>query len=180
MNKLTRPLIITIALLMATAAGASDSMYDSQSYLYASNYLYAGQNAYAGASNVRTPVDNGERGLLEQVSLSFGTIFSSRHFKDEDYNETHNGIYLNINNWTLGTYENSGYATSNFITYNANLYQRKAFAVNLVTGVADGYEGWEYARNGYAPIVGVSAQWMSLKTIVSPEFVAFGVEVPLN
>ena len=49
-----------------------------------------------------------------------------------------------------------------------------------MTGVADGYEDWDYAQNGYLPILGVSAKWMNLKAMLSPDLVAFGVEVPLN
>jgi hypothetical protein len=62
----------------------------------------------------------------------------------------------------VGTYENSGNVQSDFVTYNPNLYRRKSLEVNLVTGVADGYEGWDYAQNGYLPILGVSAKWINL------------------
>ena len=87
---------------------------------------------------------------------------------------------MSVEGWSVGTYENSGNVQSVFVTYNPNLYRGKSLEVNLVAGVADGYEGWEYAQNGYLPILGVSAKWMNLKAMLSPDVVAFGVELPLN
>ena len=49
-----------------------------------------------------------------------------------------------------------------------------------MTGVADGYEGWDYAQNDYLPILGDSAKWMNLKAMLSPNLVAFGLELALN
>jgi len=121
-----------------------------------------------------------EKGLLETTKISLGTIYKSHHFKNDAYNETHYGIYLNVEGWSLGTYRNSGDVQSNFVTYNPNLYRGSSLEVNLVAGAANGYEGWDYAQNGYLPILGVSAKWMGLKAMVSPEVVAFGVELPLN
>lgn len=121
-----------------------------------------------------------KKGLLETTKITLGTIYKSHHFNGDDYNETHNGIYVNVEGWSLGTYENSGNVQSVFVTYNPNLYRGNAVEVNLVTGVADGYEGSEYAQNGYLPILGVSAKWMNIKAMLSPELVAFGFELPLN
>ncbi len=80
----------------------------------------------------------------------------------------------------MGTFENSAKVQSTFVTYNPNMYRSKQLEVNLVVGVADGYEGWEYAQNDYLPIMGVSAQWMYLKAILNPELMALGIELPLN
>ena len=123
---------------------------------------------------------NKKMGLLETTKISLGTIYKSHHFNDDGYNETHNGIYLSVEGWSVGTYENSGNVDSVFVTYNPTLYRGNSVEVNLVTGVADGYEGWDYAKNGYLPILGVSARWLNLKAMLSPDLVAFGVELPLN
>ena len=129
------------------------------------------------------PVKDEKTGLLETTKIYLGTIYKSHHFTEEedyDYNETHNGIYVSVEGWSVGTYENSGNVQSTFITYNPNLYRGYSVEVNLVAGVADGYEGCDYTRDGYLPIVGVSAKWMNMKTMLSPSLVAFGLELPLN
>ena len=121
-----------------------------------------------------------KKGLLETTKITLGTIYKSHHFNSDDYNETHNGIYMSVEGWSLGTYENSSNAQSVFVTYNPNIYRGNSLEVNLVTGVVDGYEDWRYAQNGYLPVLGVSARWMNLKAMLSPNVVAFGVELPLN
>ena len=122
-------------------------------------------------------------GVLQQTELAIGTILKSYHFSKYDYydyNETHNGIYLNVNRWSAGTYMNSSNIQSVFVSYNPNLYSNESFKINMVAGVANGYEGWEYAQGDYVPVLGFSAQWKSLKTVLLPDGVAFGVELPLN
>ena len=126
-----------------------------------------------------------ERGFLEENTLAIGAIVKSHHFdKDKydyhDYNEYHNGVYLSINRWSTGTYINSADERSVFVTYNPELYQDRSFMVKLVTGLANGYEGWENAQGDYLVILGVSAQWTFLKTVLSYDSVIFGMEVPLN
>ncbi len=120
---------------------------------------------------------------LEETNISIGTIIKSHHFNKVDYydyNESHNGVYINVNKWSAGTYTNSSDDQSIFITYNSNLYRKKPFVVNLVAGVASGYSDWEYALGDYLPILGVSAQWSYLKTMLSYDAVSFGIEFPLN
>jgi len=73
----------------------------------------------------------------------------------------HDGVYININKWSAGTYKNSADVQSMFVTYNPNLYRNESFKINLVVGVANGYEGWEYAQGDYLPILGVSALGVS-------------------
>ena len=127
------------------------------------------------------PVLTGKQGgYLETRKLSIGTILKSHHFNDENYNETHNGIYLNIEGWSIGTYRNSGNDQSDFITYSSNMYTHRQIEIDLVAGVADGYEGWDYAQGDYLPILGFSAKWQYLKTMMSYDVVAFGFELPLN
>ena len=55
-----------------------------------------------------------------------------------------------------------------------------SFKVNLVARIADGYEGWEYAQGDYLPVLGVSAQWTYLKTMLGPDALSFGFELLLN
>jgi len=131
-------------------------------------------------SAYRLPVMSDKQGFLEKSDLSIGTILKSHHFSNRDYNETHNGIYLTVEEWSLGSYTNSGYEQSVFVTYNPRIYGRRSFEMNLIAGVANGYEDWEYAQNGYLPLLGVSAQWMYLKTMLSFDMVAVGLELPLN
>jgi len=135
-------------------------------------------NLQSGAYHL--PVSNPQPGFLETTKMRIGTIYRSHHFNDEGYNESHNGIYLGVANWAVGTYKNSGYQQSVFVTYNSQLYQQKSLQVNLVTGVADGYRGWNLAQGDYLPVLGVSAQWMYFKTMMSYDVLAFGIELPLN
>lgn len=126
-----------------------------------------------------------KKGFLEKNKIGLGTILRSHHFEKDkhdyhDYNETHDGLYLYINRWSAGTFTNSADERSVFVTYNPQLYHNQSFMVNMVAGVANGYEGWENAQGDYLPIVGVSAQWTYLKTILTYDAVTFGLEVPLN
>lgn len=127
-----------------------------------------------------TPANKGKNGFLEKYKLSIGTLYKSHHFNDGDYNETHDGIYLNVEGWSFGTFKNSGNVQSLFLTYNPLLYQRESLQVNLVAGLADGYRDWDLAQGDYLPILGVSAKWHLLKTVVSYDVIAFGLELPLN
>ncbi|MCP4935779.1 MAG: hypothetical protein GY927_16620 [bacterium] len=128
----------------------------------------------------RVPILNNKKGFLEKTSIAIGTILKSHHFNNKDYNETHNGLYVSIDKWSIGTYKNSGDVQSAFVTFNPRIYLTKSLKVNLVAGVADGYDGWNYAQGDYLPILGVSAQWMNLRTMLSHNLVAFGLELPLN
>ena len=131
-------------------------------------------------SQFRIPLLNRGEGLLATSDVAIGTILTSHHFDNEDYNETHNGIYLSIDEWTLGTYKNSGNDQSNFVTYNSEIYRKHQLEVDLVIGLADGYGDWELARGEYLPILGFSTKWTYFKTMMSYDVVAFGLELPLN
>ncbi len=131
----------------------------------------------------RIPVLNQKKSYLERTKLAVGTILKSVHYgkqAGQDFNQTHNGIYLSINNWSAGTYTNSTNRQSVFITHNTSLYQKNAFKVDLVTGVANGYENWSNAHDGYLPMLGTSLQWQYLKVMLSYDVAAFGFELPLN
>jgi hypothetical protein len=127
--------------------------------------------------------EKNQPGFLERADIAIGSLLSSHHFSKvsyHDYNETHNGVYININNWSLGTYKNSADVQSTVVTYNSRLYGKKLFKMNLLAGLANGYEGWENAQGDYLLILGVSTQLGYLKTVLSPDAIALGVEFPLN
>lgn len=167
-----KALKILILLAFASHAGISQAVgYDQ----YTDEY----QGFDSGAFHL-TLLNRGE-GLLETSDVSLGTILSSHHFSNqEDYNETHNGVYLSVDQWSVGSYRNSGDVHSTFVTYNSEVYRNRQIEVELVLGVADGYEGWKVASNGYMPIVGFSTRWTYFKTMMSYDVVAFGLEMPLN
>jgi hypothetical protein len=123
-----------------------------------------------------------KKGYLENTKISIGTILRSRHFDAKDYNESHNGIYLSIDQWSIGTYKNSVDVQSTFVSYNSEIYstKSKSLKVGLLVGVANGYEAWSHAQGDYMPILGISALWMNINTILSYDMVAFGFEIPLN
>lgn len=129
---------------------------------------------------VTVSTDSSKKGILEESEMAIGTIIDSYHFSDYNYNESHNGLYISMNQWTVGTFLNSVNEQSVMVTYDSNLYRKESFKVDLVAGLANGYERMEYAQNGYLPLLGVSAQWRFLKTVLLPNAVAFGIELPLN
>lgn len=132
-----------------------------------------------------SPVVPLSSGILEKSEIAIGTILKSYHFdKDRydyhDYNETHDGVYLTVNGWSAGTYINSADNRSVFFTYNSRLYRKNTVSVDFVSGLANGYEGWENAQGDYLPILGFSAQWTYLKSILTYDAVTLGIELPLN
>ena len=133
-----------------------------------------------GIDSFRQPGTETRRGYLEETEIAFGTILKSHHFVSGDFNESHNGAYLRVDRWAVGTYTNSVDEQSTFVTYNPKIYSRRALEVNLVAGVASGYDGREYARGDYLPLLGVSATWMSLTAVMQIGVVAVGIELPLN
>ena len=168
-------LLVAVSLYIVSSEAAEDtviSMVDDTILVGESNL-----------SPVIIPTTNFTKGYLEEAELAIGAIFRSYHFSKydyHDYNETHNGVYISLNKWSAGTYQNSADDQSVFVTYNPNLYKQESFKVNLVAGVANGYEGWEYADGDYLVLLGVSAQWRYLKTVLAPDAVIFGIELPMN
>lgn len=123
------------------------------------------------------------RRTLESNDIAIGTILRSYHFNKydyHDYNDSHDGLYLMVNGWSAGTYINSADNRSVFFTYNSNLYHKNSISVDFVSGLANGYQGWENAQGDYLPILGFSAQWAYLKTILTYDAMTFGIELPLN
>ena len=160
--------------LLALNVGASNGDDDAK---IVTSALTLDASAYAGVGRSSPRA----RGFLENNEIAIGAILKSHHFDDRyDYNESHDGLYINIDRWSAGTYTNSSDSRSNFITYNSPLYRNNSITVNFVTGIANGYEGWEHAQGDYLPIVGASARWSYLKAMLSYDVVAVGVELPLN
>ena len=129
---------------------------------------------------VTVSATSSKKGILEESEMAIGTILNSYHFSSYNFNETHGGLYISMNQWTVGTFMNSVDEQSVMVTYNSNLYKKESFKVDLVAGAANGYERMQYDVNGYLPILGVSAKWKYLKTVLMPNLVAFGIELPLN
>ncbi len=99
-----------------------------------------------------------------------GTLNKSVHYRsDEDFNDTHDGVYLVHNRNIYGTYYNSEYEQSVFFARNTRLNGTFSFFY----GVASGYE------LGVMPMVGLSAQLSILKVTLTQEAAVVGLEVPL-
>ena len=154
--------------------------------------LYAGaslaQDFPYQANSFDTDYDNlirlslyGEReALLERKQVSFGTILQSHHFSDDEFNESHNGIYFEVDGWTVGTYQNSYYRDSVFFTYNSDIYNSNGLKFSFVTGLADGYANTPLAQDDYLPILGLSAQMKNLKAMLIYDVLVFGLEFKMN
>ena len=112
--------ILPIALLLYTSVSKG---YESDSI--SNNVLNLGSDQY------QLSATNRNKGLLETTKITIGSIYKSHHFRDNNYNETHNGIYENVEGWSLGTYENSSNAQSVFVTYNPSLYRNNSLEVWL-------------------------------------------------
>jgi len=99
-----------------------------------------------------------------------GTLNESHHYRDdEDFNSSHNGIYIVHNNNLFGTYYNSDYAQSFFYARNKRLNDIFSFSY----GVATGY------NVGMVPMVGLSAQISIFKLTLTQEAAVIGLEFPL-
>ncbi len=121
-------------------------------------------------------------GYLEESDVALGTIMRSHHFSDYDYNETHQGLYLSINNWSVGRYTNSFNKSSTVITHNTEWYRNRAFEIRSIEGAATGYEGQKY--DGLRVLAGnlyVEARWpVDHQLRVIPDAIVFGIAFPLN
>ena len=119
-------------------------------------------------------------GYLEESDVALGTIMRSHHFSDYDYNETHQGLYLSINNWSVGRYTNSYSRSSTVITHNMEWSRNKSFVIKSLLGAATGYQGQRFALGDVLPVIGMSAQYGYFRGVIIPDAVIFGIELPLN
>lgn len=100
-----------------------------------------------------------------------GTLNESVHYRDnEDFNSTHNGLYLVHNHSVFGAYTNSEDDPAFFFarSYPINRYLSYSY------GVAMGYKA------GMLPMLGLSAQLGVLKLTMTQEAAVIGLEFPLN
>lgn len=69
----------------------------------------------------------------------------SKHYidTDEEFNEEHNMIGLRENGWSIGTFTNSYYNRSVFVSKTFELYKYKDVSFNLVAGIVTGYEEYQ-------------------------------------
>ncbi len=96
-----------------------------------------------------------------------GTLNESYHYRDnEDFNSTHNGIYLMHNNNVFGTYNNSEDEPSFFFARSHPINRYLSYSY----GIAMGYNA------GVVPMVGLSAQVGLLKLTMTQEAAVIGVE----
>jgi len=119
-------------------------------------------------------------GFLEESDIAVGTIMKSHHFSNLNLNETHNGLYININRWSLGRYLNSINQQSTIITHNTQWYKKESFIVKSLVGAATGYAGQKYAFGDVLPVIGMSAQYGYFKGVIIPDAIVLGIEIPLN
>lgn len=170
MNKIAYILLIGFSLYTAASQGQENPGTTSSDLEYKINPYHLS-------------LFGNKKGYLEKTRIAVGTILKSHHFNKKSqyyYNESNNGAYININQWSTGVYTNTAYERSVFMTYNPNLYRNESLMINLIAGVANGYDGLKYAQGDYLPILGASVQWGYVKTFLSYDVAAFGIELPLN
>ena len=129
---------------------------------------------------IRLSLYGEQEAFLQQKKISIGTILMSHHLGDEAPNETHSGIYFEVDRWSIGTYENSYYRESVFVTYKSEIYSSRVLKFEFVTGLADGYAEATLAQDDYMPILGLSAQMKNLKAMLIYDVLVFGLEFPMN
>ena len=99
-----------------------------------------------------------------------GTLNESVHYRNNDeFNSTHNGIYLVHNNNVFGTYNNSEDEPSVFYARSHPINRYFSYSY----GVAIGYNA------GMVPMVGLSAQVGVLKLTMTQEAAVIGLEFPI-
>jgi hypothetical protein len=77
--------MLPIALMLYTN-GSKGYEFDSIS----NNVLNLGSNQYNLSPTTRN------KGLLETTKITLGSIYKSHHFRDNNYNETQDGIYVSV------------------------------------------------------------------------------------
>ena len=99
-----------------------------------------------------------------------GTLNESIHYRDnEDFNSSHDGLYIVHKSHVFGTYYNSEYEQSVFYARNKPINRTLSF----LYGVAFGY------NLGVMPMVGLSAQISVVKVTLTQQAAVVGLEFPL-
>ena len=129
---------------------------------------------------IRLSLYGEQEAYLQRKQISMGTILKSVHFSDEEFNESHTGIYFEVDNWSVGTYENSYYRDSAFVTYNSEFYNSRGLKFSFVAGLADGYRNHSMAQDDYLPILGLGAQVKNFKAMLIYDVLVLGLEFRMN
>ncbi len=99
-----------------------------------------------------------------------GTLNESIHYRNnEDFNSSHDGIYIAHKNYVFGTYNNSKSEQSFFFARNKQINRTFSYSYGLVTGYSF----------GTLPLLGFSAQFNILKLTFTPEAAIIGLEFSL-
>ncbi len=99
-----------------------------------------------------------------------GTLNESVHYRDnEEFNSSHDGLYLVHNRNIYGTYYNSEYEQSLFYARTNRINSTFSYSY----GVAFGYD------LGVMPMVGLSAQMNVFKLTLTQQAAVIGLEFPL-
>lgn len=99
-----------------------------------------------------------------------GTLNESFHYRDnEDFNSSHDGIYIVHDRNVFGTYHNSEFEQSFFYARSNRINSTFSYSY----GVAFGY------NFGVMPMVGVSAQFNIVKLTFTQQAAVIGVEFPV-
>lgn len=69
----------------------------------------------------------------------------SKHFIDspDKFNEDHNMLGARHNGWSIGTFENSYFNRSVFVSKDFELYEYKDLSLKLVAGIVTGYKEYQ-------------------------------------
>ena len=99
-----------------------------------------------------------------------GTLNESVHYKDNDeFNSTHNGLYLVHNRNVFGTYYNSEHRQSLFYARNNPINRTLSYSYGVVLGY----------NIGLMPMVALSAQFGLVKFTFTHEAAVVGLEFSL-
>jgi len=113
------------------------------------------------------------------ADTAIGVLLASHHFDSGyNYNESHAGVYIRHNNWSIGTFTNSYNDQSTFVGYRAV----EGTHFDLSFAVANGYDhpdagGWD---DEYQFTVALTYKLWVTRTSVTPALVLFGLEAQLT
>ena len=112
-------------------------------------------------------------GEPQAAEYHIGTITSSYHFdRSKDYNESHHGIFIARDRWSVGYYENSHNDDSAFVSYHHPMYKYMSAGFYLASG-------YEKARP-LMPIIGVNFHYSIFYAEVTPIVIGFGLSIPIG
>jgi len=99
------------------------------------------------------------------------TITSSYHYdRSHGYNESHNGILLGRDRWSVGHYRNSFNDSSWIVGYHAPINTWASWSFYGATG---------YDALAITPLIGINLHHSIFYVEITPAFAAFGLHIPL-